>query len=100
MEMGYLTVLHVGLGAKIGDLHAKDSHSFCNKQMFQPSRWGRLIGVFAWIGGDPRFDQLYSQARDVNRHTTKMAMADAKRCTKRCITRYTTLKMLSETRKR
>ena len=33
MEMGYLTVLHVGLGAKIGDLHAKDSHSFCNKQM-------------------------------------------------------------------
>ena len=33
MEMGYLTVLYVRLGAKIGDLHAKDSHSFCNKQM-------------------------------------------------------------------
>jgi len=30
----------------------------------------------------------------------KDASADAKRCTKRCITRYTTLKMLSETRKR
>ena len=33
MEMGYLTVLHVRLGAKIGNLHAKDSHSFCNKQI-------------------------------------------------------------------
>ena len=31
MEMGYLTVLHVGLGAKIGDLHAKDSNSFRNR---------------------------------------------------------------------
>ena len=31
MEMGYLTVLHVSLGAKFGDLHAKDSHSFCNR---------------------------------------------------------------------
>jgi hypothetical protein len=31
--MGYLMVLHVSLGAKFGDLHAKDSHSFCNKQM-------------------------------------------------------------------
>jgi hypothetical protein len=30
VEMGYLTVLHVRLGAKIRDLHAKDSHSFCN----------------------------------------------------------------------
>ena len=28
IEMGYLTVLHVRLGAKIGDLHAKDSNSF------------------------------------------------------------------------
>ena len=33
MEMGYLTGLHVRLGAKIGDLHAKDSHSFRNKQV-------------------------------------------------------------------
>ena len=32
MEMGYLTVLYVRLGAKIGDLHAKDSHSFRNGQ--------------------------------------------------------------------
>ena len=31
MEMGYLMVLHVGLGAKIADLHAKDSNSFYNK---------------------------------------------------------------------
>jgi len=29
--MGYLTVLHVRLGAKIGDLHAKDSNSFRNR---------------------------------------------------------------------
>ena len=28
MEMGYLTVLQVRLGAKIGDLHAKDSNAF------------------------------------------------------------------------
>ena len=32
-KMGYLTVLHVRLGAKIGELHAKDSHSFRNKQI-------------------------------------------------------------------
>jgi hypothetical protein len=31
VEMGYLTVLHVGLGVKIGDLHAKDSNSFRNR---------------------------------------------------------------------
>ena len=31
MEMGYLTVLHVRLGAKFGDLHAKDSYSFRNR---------------------------------------------------------------------
>ena len=31
MEMAYLIVLHVGLGAKIGDLHAKDSNSFCKR---------------------------------------------------------------------
>jgi hypothetical protein len=31
--MGYLTVLYVGLGIKIRDLHAKDSYSFCNKQI-------------------------------------------------------------------
>ena len=28
-EMGYLTVLHVRLGAKIGDRHAKDSTVGC-----------------------------------------------------------------------
>jgi len=33
VEMGYLTVLHVRLGAKIRDLHAKDSHSFRNEQI-------------------------------------------------------------------
>ena len=27
-KMGNLTVLHVRLGVKIGDLHAKDSNSF------------------------------------------------------------------------
>ena len=31
--MGYLTVLHIRLGAKIGDLHAKDSNAFCKRQM-------------------------------------------------------------------
>ena len=31
--MGYLTVLHVRLGAKIGDLHAKDSNAFCKQQI-------------------------------------------------------------------
>jgi hypothetical protein len=33
VEMGYLTVLYVRLGAKIGDLHAKDSNSFRNRLM-------------------------------------------------------------------
>ena len=33
MEMGYLTVLYVRLGAKIGDLHAKDSYSFRKRQI-------------------------------------------------------------------
>ena len=34
MEMGYLTVLYLRfLGAKFGNLHAKDSHSFCNRLM-------------------------------------------------------------------
>jgi len=33
VEMGYLTVLPVSLGVKIGDLYAKDSHSFRNEQM-------------------------------------------------------------------
>ena len=31
MEIGYLTALHARLGAKIGDLHAKDSNSFRNR---------------------------------------------------------------------
>ena len=30
MEMGYLTVLQLRLGAKIGDLHAKDFNTFAN----------------------------------------------------------------------
>jgi hypothetical protein len=29
--MGYLTVLYIGLGAKIRDLYAKDSNSFRNR---------------------------------------------------------------------
>jgi hypothetical protein len=31
VEIDYLTVLYVGLGAKIGDLHAKDSNLFRNR---------------------------------------------------------------------
>ena len=30
-KMGYLTILHVRLGAKIGDLRAKDSSAFCKR---------------------------------------------------------------------
>jgi hypothetical protein len=33
MEIGYLIVLYISLGIKFRDLHAKDSYSFCNKQM-------------------------------------------------------------------
>ena len=32
--MGYLTVLHVKLGAKIGDLCTKDSKAFRKQQMY------------------------------------------------------------------
>jgi len=32
-EMGYLTVLQVRLGAKIGDWHAKDSNAFRKRLM-------------------------------------------------------------------
>lgn len=35
--MGYLTVLQVMLGAKIGDLHAKDSNLFRNRLMVTPA---------------------------------------------------------------
>jgi len=35
--MGYITVLHVRLGAKFKDLHAKDSNSFRNRLM--PLTW-------------------------------------------------------------
>ena len=31
MEIGYFMVVHIRLGAKIGDLHAKDSNSFCKR---------------------------------------------------------------------
>jgi len=31
VEMGYLTGLEVRSGAKIGDLHAKDSNTFCKR---------------------------------------------------------------------
>ena len=31
MEMGYLKVLYVSWGVKIGDLHAKDSSLFRNR---------------------------------------------------------------------
>ena len=33
--MGSLTVLHIRLGAKIRDLHAKDSYSFRKRLIFQ-----------------------------------------------------------------
>jgi len=31
LKIGCLTVLHVRLGAKFGDLHAKDSSLFCKQ---------------------------------------------------------------------
>ena len=40
MEMGYLTALHVRLGAKFGDLHAKDSHSFRNRLITSTPSYG------------------------------------------------------------
>jgi len=47
MEMGYLTVLHVRLGAKIGDLHAKDSNAFCKRQIVEsPTKiWDQVSTV-------------------------------------------------------
>jgi hypothetical protein len=33
MEIDYLTVLYIRLGAKIGDLHAKDSNAFYKQQI-------------------------------------------------------------------
>jgi len=50
-EMGYLTVLHVSLGAKIGDLHAKDSHSFRKRQIpMQKCKWGLMCGFRETVG--------------------------------------------------
>ena len=37
MEIGYLTVLQVRLGVKIGDLHAKDFSAFCKRQILRKS---------------------------------------------------------------
>ena len=34
MEIGYLTVLHISLGAKFWDLYAKDFNSFCNRLIY------------------------------------------------------------------
>jgi hypothetical protein len=41
VEMGYLTVLQVRLGVKIGDLHAKDFNAFRKRQII-PGRLGRF----------------------------------------------------------
>ena len=38
MEMGYLMVLHVRLGANFGNLHAKDSNAFCKRQIHKVAR--------------------------------------------------------------
>ena len=46
-EMGYLTGLHVRLGAKIGDRHAKDSNAFRKQQIKrnkQPLKLRRIDG--------------------------------------------------------
>jgi hypothetical protein len=43
VEMGYLTVLYIGLGAKIGDPHAKNSNSFRNRLMTSTARQLRQL---------------------------------------------------------
>jgi hypothetical protein len=43
--MGYLTVLHVRLGANFGDLHAKDSHLFCKRLILGVLLLGASDGV-------------------------------------------------------
>ena len=40
VEMGYFTVSHVRLGAKFGDLHAKDFYSFCKQLMLRHNSVG------------------------------------------------------------
>ena len=70
MEIGYLTVLYVGLGAKIGDLHAKDSHSFCNRLIVGQSKFRLLHGLcgatlnLRLVPGHPFFVCQKSQNRD------------------------------------
>ena len=57
--MGHLTVLHVGLGAKIGDLHAKDSHSFCNRLIAF-----NVPGCFGKVCTDPRLEVCHLVHKD------------------------------------
>jgi hypothetical protein len=47
VEMGYLTVLHVGLGAKIGDLYAKDSNSFRNRLITTKTSYS-LLSIYMY----------------------------------------------------
>ena len=55
MEMGYLTVLYVRfLGAKIGDLHAKDYHLFRNGQIKIERREKRNLQLSALGSAQPR----------------------------------------------
>ena len=56
-EMGYLTVLHVRLGAKIGDRHAKDSNAFRKRQMM----WGWGTKFFVTLGLAGRLGHSYPQ---------------------------------------
>ena len=44
-EMGHLTVLHVRLGAKIGDRHAKDFNAFRKRLIFGAR--GQLSAILA-----------------------------------------------------
>ena len=53
------------LGAKIGDLHAKDSHSFCKRQIRPgPSVAGPLLLNIIW--GTPRLFCLHSALREIS----------------------------------
>ena len=49
-EMGYLTVLHVRLGAKIGDRHAKDSNAFRKRLMVRTGVVARRGHGKTWRG--------------------------------------------------
>ena len=62
MEIGYLTVLHVRLGANFGDLHAKDFSAFRKRQ---------ILGV----GGLVRIDDDNNKNKNKNNADTSLTLS-------------------------